>query len=239
MGDSPDDLNMESVIRGWIGEAKVDDQRRVGELTAQVRRLEQARGAAAGAAGPQPTTNILDTSLGKPPPDGKSGTSSSERSSCASVIDTLAWLQQWRSCIRTDGHCALGPRTDSGLKTLVSDSGDADGRCGTPHCASSARLQRSRSTAADVPKVQSFDAGKMLAKLNEVLLVDLGAVEITYRTTFFLWEKQIQEFEIMSRETLPDIVKRAITIERSRSAIRTHWLVNAQTLTQNDGACSH
>ena len=36
----------------------------------------------------------------------------------------------------------------------------------------------------------------------------------------------------MSRETLPDIVNRAIITERSPAAIRTHLLVNAQTLTR-------
>ena len=37
----------------------------------------------------------------------------------------------------------------------------------------------------------------------------------------------------MSRETLPDVVKRAIITERSPSSIRTHLLVNAQTLTRH------
>ena len=46
------------------------------------------------------------------------------------------------------------------------------------------------------------------------------------------WEQRIHEFDTMSRETLPDIVKRAIITERSPSAIRTHLLVNAQTLTR-------
>ena len=36
----------------------------------------------------------------------------------------------------------------------------------------------------------------------------------------------------MSRETLPDVVKRAIFTERSPPAIRTHLSVNAQTLTR-------
>ena len=53
---------MEAVIRGWIGEARVEDQRRVGEPTAQVQRLP-----ATGAAVPQPTTNLLDARLEKTP----------------------------------------------------------------------------------------------------------------------------------------------------------------------------
>ena len=57
---------MEAVIRGWIGEARVGDQGRIGELTAQVQRVQQTQAAAAGA-GPQPTTNVLDMVLGKPP----------------------------------------------------------------------------------------------------------------------------------------------------------------------------
>ena len=44
------------------------------------------------------------------------------------------------------------------------------------------------------------------------------------------WKQRIDEFETMSRETLPDVVKRAIITERSPSAIRAHLLVNAQTL---------
>ena len=61
------DTSVETVIRGWIGEARVEDQRRIGELTAQVQRLQQMRGAAAGAAATQPATNLLDARLGKPP----------------------------------------------------------------------------------------------------------------------------------------------------------------------------
>ena len=61
------DQNMESVIRGWIGEAALGDQRRIGELTAQVQRLQQVSGAAAGATVAQPATNLPDTRLGKPP----------------------------------------------------------------------------------------------------------------------------------------------------------------------------
>ena len=72
----------------------------------------------------------------------------------------------------------------------------------------------------------------MLAMLNEVLQVDLGTDERTYMDNVVQWEQRIQEFETMSRETLPDIVKRATITERSPSTIRTHLLVNAQTLTR-------
>ena len=41
------------------------------------------------------------------------------------------------------------------------------------------------------------------------------------------WEQQIHQFETMSRETLADVVKRAIITERSPSAIRTDLLVTA------------
>ena len=72
----------------------------------------------------------------------------------------------------------------------------------------------------------------MLAKLNEVLAVDLGTDGRTYRNSVVQWEHRIHEFETMSRATLLDVVKRAIVTERSPSAIRTHLLVNAQTLTR-------
>ena len=70
----------------------------------------------------------------------------------------------------------------------------------------------------------------MLAKLNEVLQVDLGTDERTYMDNVVQWEQWIHEFETMSREMLSDIVKRAIVTEKSPSAIRTHLLVNAQNL---------
>ena len=57
----PTDQNMESVIRGWIGEARLEDQLRPGELTTQVQRLQLVRGAAAGTAVTQLATNLLDT----------------------------------------------------------------------------------------------------------------------------------------------------------------------------------
>ena len=63
----PTDQNMESVIRGWIGEARFEDQRRIGELAAQVQTLQQVRDAAAGAPVTQPATNLLDAMLEKPP----------------------------------------------------------------------------------------------------------------------------------------------------------------------------
>ena len=44
------------------------------------------------------------------------------------------------------------------------------------------------------------------------------------------WERKIAEFESLSRETLPDIIKRAIISERAPQAVRTHLLVNAHTL---------
>ena len=37
-GHGPTDQNMESVIPAWIGEARHEDQRKIGELTAQVER---------------------------------------------------------------------------------------------------------------------------------------------------------------------------------------------------------
>ena len=55
------------------------------------------------------------------------------------------------SSTRTDGHDTLGRRTEPGLGTPVSNPGDADGGSGTPYRASG------RSTAVDVPKVQSSD----------------------------------------------------------------------------------
>ena len=62
--------------------------------------------------------------------------------------------------------------------------------------------------------------------------VDLGTDERTYMDNDVRWEQRIHEFETMSREMLPDIVKRAMITEMSPPAIRTHLLVNAQTLTR-------
>ena len=50
----------------WMDRVRCEYQRRIGELTASVQRLQQSRARAAGAV-PQPKTNILDTKLGKPP----------------------------------------------------------------------------------------------------------------------------------------------------------------------------
>ena len=54
---------MEAMIRGLIGEARAEDQQRIGELTAEVQRMQQARDAPAVAA----ARNIHDPNLGKPP----------------------------------------------------------------------------------------------------------------------------------------------------------------------------
>ena len=74
--------------------------------------------------------------------------------------------------------------------------------------------------------------GRMLAKLNEVLQFELGTDERTFMDHVAQREQRIHEFETVSRETLPDIVKRAIITERSPTAIRTHLLVNPHILTQ-------
>ena len=69
----------------------------------------------------------------------------------------------------------------------------------------------------------------MSAKLNEVLQVDLGTNERTCMDNVVQWEQRVREFETMSRETLPDIVKRAISSRRGhhQQSERT------QTLTRN------
>ena len=115
------------------------------------------------------------------------------------------------SSTRTDGHDTPGRRRDSGLARPVSDPGVSDAGSGTPY-----------------PLTQE----RMLAKLNEVLQVDLGTDERTYMDNDVQWEQRIHEFETMSREMLPDIVKRAMITEMSPPPIRTHLLVNAQTLTR-------
>ena len=61
---------------------------------------------------------------------------------------------------------------------------------------------------------------------------DLSTDERTCTDRAVQWERWSHEFETMSRETLLDVVKDAIITERSPSAIRTHLLVNAQTLTR-------
>ena len=136
------------------------------------------------------------------------------------------------SSTRTDGHDTLGRRTEPGLATPVSDPGDADGGSGTLYRASALRLMYRRYN----PLTQV----RMLAKLNEVLQVDLGTDERTCMDNVAQWEQWIHEFETMSREMLPDIIKRAIITEKSPSAIRTHLLVNAQNLDEIcDSSCSH
>ena len=44
------------------------------------------------------------------------------------------------------------------------------------------------------------------------------------------WEQKIAEFEKLSRDTLSDIIRRAIITERAPSGVRQHLLVNAQSL---------
>ena len=51
--------------------------------------------------------------------------------------------------------------------------------------------------------------GRMSAKLHEVLQVDLGPDERTDMDNVVQWEQGIHELEAMSREALPDVVKRA------------------------------
>ena len=70
------------------------------------------------------------------------------------------------------------------------------------------------------------------AKLNAVLQVDLGTAERTYMDNAVQREQRIHEFETVSRETLLDVVKRAIITEGSPSAMRTHLLVNGQISTR-------
>ena len=162
----PGDQNMEAVIRGWIGEARVEDQRRIGELTAQVQRLQQTRAAAVGAAGRQPTTNGLDTRLGKPP---------------VFRGEEARW-QEWYFRFRAYVMCS-GDRypdlvtaiEDPAQGTLDTTLWDAEQIQVSRHLylillvltedaalriVQAVHDQRSRSTAADVPKVQSSDAGE-------------------------------------------------------------------------------
>ena len=234
----PTDQNMESVIRGWIGEAKLKDQRRVGELTAEVQRLQQVRGAAARTAMTQPATNLLDTRLGKPPVFRGEETKWQE------------WYFKFRAYIMCSGDrypelvTAMEDPTQGPMDTtrweaeqievsrhlyliLVMLTEESAVRIVQAHDSSGAQALRLMYRRYN-PLMQE----RMLAKLNEVLQVDLGTDERTYMDDVVQWEQWIHEFETMSRETLPDIVKRAIITERSPSAIRTHLLVNAQTLTR-------
>ena len=168
----PGDQNIAALIRGWIGEATGEDQRRIGELTAQVQRLQRSRAAAAGAgAQPQLPTNFLDARLGKPPVFRGEETKWQEGffKLRAYIMCSGDRYPELVTVIedpgtRTGGHDTLGRRTDPGLATLVSDSGVVDGGSGTPYCASGARLQRCRSTTVAATKVQSSDAGKNVSK---------------------------------------------------------------------------
>ena len=90
--------------------------------------------------------------------------------------------------------------------------------------------------------------GRKLAKLNEMLQVDVGTDERTYMDHAVRWQQWAHEYGTLSRETLPDIVKRAIITERAPPTMRTHLLVNAQTLTEYEdtekglrfeGYCGH
>ena len=84
------DTSMGTVIRGWIGEARVEDQRRIGELAAQVQRLQQMRGAASGPAATRTAGESYQSSAVRRR-KGKSGTSSLERTSCAAATGTRNW----------------------------------------------------------------------------------------------------------------------------------------------------
>ena len=72
--------------------------------------------------------------------------------------------------------------------------------------------------------------GRVLATLNAILQVDLGGDEAVLMDRVVQWEEKITEFEQLSREILPDIIKRAIITERAPAQVKTHLLVNAQTL---------
>ena len=128
-----EDQNMEDVICGWISEARVEDQRRIRELTAQVQRLQQGRGAAAGTVVLQPTTHFLDTRLGRPP---------------VFRGDDSKWQEEYfmfRAYIMSSGDrfpnlvtSVEDPAQGTMDTTRWSESGDVDGRCSTQGCASGA-----------------------------------------------------------------------------------------------------
>ena len=73
--------------------------------------------------------------------------------------------------------------------------------------------------------------GRVLATLNGILQADFGADEVGFLDRLTQWDQKVQEFEQMSRQSLPDLIKRAIITERAPVALRTHLLVNAQSLT--------
>ena len=217
---------------------RLEDQCRSRELTAQVQRHQQVRGAAAGKAVTQPATNFLDTELGKPPVFRGEETKWQEWYFQVQSVHHVQRRQVSRtgdshrgSSTRTDGHDALGRRTDPGLPTPVSD------RVLTEDAALRIVQAVHDSNGAEALRLMCrrynpLHKERMLAKLHEVLQVDLGTDERTYMYNVVQWEQQIHEFGTMSRETSPDIVKRAIITERSPSAVRTHLLVNAETLTR-------
>ena len=173
-------------------EKRVEDQRRIGEQTAQVQRLQQMRGAAARAAATQPATNLLDARLGKPP-----------------VIrgEETKW-QEWYFKFRTRIMCS-GDRYPE-LVTAIEDQ--AQGPIDTTRW-DEEQMQFSRhlylilvilteEAALRIVhrRYNPLTQGRMLAKLNEVLQVDLGTHERTYMDNVVQWEHRIHEFETMSRE---------------------------------------
>ena len=71
------------MIRGLIGEARAEDQQRIGALTAEVQMMQQARDA--------PAVASAEKRLG-----GKSGTSSFARTSYAWAAAIPTWCRQWK-----------------------------------------------------------------------------------------------------------------------------------------------
>ena len=138
------------------------------------------------------------------------------------------------STTRTDGHDTLGRRTDPGLAKPVSDPGDVDGIMHAVHDSNGAEALRLLHRRYN-PLTQE----SMLAKLNEVLQIDLGTDERTYMDNVVLWEQRIHEFETTSRETSPDVVKRAIITERSPSNQNSSVGQCPNFDETCDSACSH
>ena len=62
-----------------------------------------------------------------------------------------------------------------------------------------------RSTAAMCRRYNPLTQERLLAKYYEMLQVDLGTDDRTYMDNVVQWKQR--EFETMSRETLPDVVK--------------------------------
>ena len=159
----PTDQNMESVIRGWIGEPRLGDQRGIGELTAQVQRLQQVRGTAAETAVTQPATNRL----GKPP---------------VFRGEETKW-QEWYFKFREYIMCSGDKYPE--LVTAIEDP--AQGPMDTTRW-DAEQIQVSRHLILVVLMEESalrllhrrynpLTQGRMSSKLNEVLQVDLGANE--------------------------------------------------------------